>query len=348
MKPRATQAEIARRVGVTQATVSLVLGSKEPSSRVGAELREKILGVANELGYRPHAGARLMRGKGADIVGILLRSLAAPFNSVLAQELEQRLAARGYTVFIGQTHRDPERITRYAEEFVRRGADGLVCLDQVVWAQPALIRKVRAELRAAVFMGAGNVAGLHTVDVDRAGAARLAVSHLLERGCRRIALATWAARDGFAAGVEARRAGYRAALEAAGLAYDPALVFKCRAEPVPGGLPDDTLAQAVWEEVIRPRRADGVLGYDDNWALRLARVIRHEGRTVPDDIAVAGLGNQPAAALGSPSITTVDFQLDAVAARLVELLVAQIEGRSVPRGERATLVPARLVLRESA
>lgn len=348
MGTNATQAEIARRVGVTQATVSLVLGTKEPSSRVGAELRNKIQRVARELGYRPHTGARLMRGKSADIVGILVRNLASPFNSTLAQALEQRLAAHGYTVFIGQSHRDSAQLLRLAEDFAHRGADGLVCLDQIVWEQPGLVKKLHAALPSAVFFGTGRTRGLCVVDIDRAAAARLATAHLLARGCRRIGLATWAAQEGFAAGVEARRAGYRQALAAAGLPYEPALVFKCAERATPGAMPAESTIQAVIEGVLGPQSADAVLGYDDAWAAQLVRALRRAGRRVPDDVAVTGLGDTFAATLADPALTTVNYQLEEVATRLVALLVEQIEKRTVPVTQRVVVVPPVLVRRESA
>jgi DNA-binding LacI/PurR family transcriptional regulator len=348
MNPRPTQAEIARRVGVTQATVSLVLGAKEPSSRVGPELRDKIQRCARGLGYRPHAGARLMRGKSADIVGILVRNLASPFNSTLAQALEQCLAAHGYTVFIGQTHRDPARLVRYAEDFAHRGADGLVCLDQIVWEQPNLVKKLHATLPSAVFFGTGRARGLCVVDIDRTAAARMATAHLLGRGCRRIGLATWAAQEGFAAGVEARRAGYRQALAAAGLPYEPALVFKCAERATPGAMPAESTIQAVLDGVVVPQQVDAVLGYDDFWAARLVRALCRAGRHVPDDVAVAGLGDTFAATLADPALTTVNYQLEEVATRLVALLVEQIEKRVVPATQRVEVVPPVLVRRESA
>ncbi len=347
MKPRATQAEIARRVGVTQATVSLVLGTKTPSSRVGADLRNKIMRVARDLGYRPHAGARLMRGKSADIVGILVRNLAAHANSTLAQAIEQGLAQLGYTVFLGQTHRDPGAFVRYAEEFANRGADGLVCLDQIVCEQPSVLKKLRATLPAAVFFGAAEP-GTFSADIDRAGAARIATERLLARGCRRIALATWTAQEGFAAGVEARRAGYRLALAAANLACEPALIFKCPERAAPGTAPSEATIQAVLDRTIVPAKADGVLAYDDAWAARIVRALRRAGRTVPDDVAVAGLGNAPICTLADPALTSVDFQLEQVAERLVSLLVSQIEERPVAAAERAVLIAPLLVPRESA
>lgn len=347
MKPRATQAEIARRVGVTQATVSLVLGTKEPTSRVGADLRHKILRVARDLGYRPHAGARLMRGKSADIVGILVRNLAAHANSTLAQALEQQLAQHGYTVFVGQTHRDPGALVRYAEEFLHRGADGLVCLDQIVWDHPAALKKLRATLPAAAFFGPA-APGICTVDIDRANAARIATERLIARGCRRIALTTWMAQEGFAAGVEARRTGYRQALTAAGLPCDAALVFKCHERAAPGGVPSEATIQAAIDEVVVPAKADGVLSYDDTWAARMVRTLRRAGRVVPDDVAVAGLGNAAICVIADPALTSVDFQLEQVAERLVAMLVAQIEGRPLAAAERTAVVPPLLVPRESA
>lgn len=348
MNPRPTQAEIARRVGVTQATVSLVLGTKEPSSRVGPELRDKIQRCARELGYRPHTGARLLRGKSADIVGILVRNLASPFNSTLAQALEQRLAAHGYTVFIGQTHRDPARLLRYAEDFAHRGADGLICLDQIIREHPSLGKKLRATLPAAVFFGDSRAPSLCMVDVDRVAAARMATEHLLGRGCRRIGLATWAAQEGFAAGVEARRAGYRQALVAAGLPYDPALVFKCAERAAPGAMPAESTIQAVLEGVLGPQRADAVLGYDDFWAARLVRALGRSGRQVPEDVAVAGLGDSDIATLATPALTTVNYRLEQVADSLVGLLIAQMADRTVPASDRVVVVRPVLVIRESA
>jgi LacI family transcriptional regulator len=346
-RARVTQLDIAKEVGVTQATVSLVMASGGATPRVSPEIARRILAVARKRNYRPHPGARQLAGKGSGMIGVMGGHLMDHFHCSLIEGVERALAARGLTAFLGLSRGQTANIERYLDEFRFRGVDGVLWLDPVLWDDPDLLRRCRESIPHAVYYTNRRDPEVCIVDVDRVTAVRIAVRHLAETGRKRTALAAWAPRDGFEHSVLPRREGYARETAAQGMPFDGELVFRCGCKPRFGMPPERTIDCAI-DDLVRAASADAIVAHDDYWAVQLIRRMQRQGLRVPDDVAVIGMGNTPMAALTNPAITTVDQGVEKIAEPMVRLLRRLIEGRSVPEGERLVLVQPRLVVRESA
>lgn len=189
-RPRkvATMTDVARRAGVAISTVSAVLND---TAFVSPELKERVLGAANEYGYRINALARGLKHGSSQTVGMLIPDFAAPdpFFSEVVQGAEIALRAKDYSLLLGQTHDQVAEQSRHIAKFRARLIDGLL-LFQCHGKDPELDALI-AERKPVVFVGRVPFAiQADVVATDIEAGTFMGVSHLLSKGRRRVALIT--------------------------------------------------------------------------------------------------------------------------------------------------------------
>ncbi|HLU32838.1 MAG TPA: substrate-binding domain-containing protein, partial [Natronosporangium sp.] len=174
------------------------------------------------------------------------------------------------------------------------------------------------------------------VDIDNIAGARLAVAHLLARGCRRVA--TIAGPQDMGAGL-ARLTGYREACTQAGRPIDETLVAY-------GDFSEPSGEAAMRELLARHPDLDGVFAASDLMAAGALRVLREAGRKVPEDVAVVGFDDSAVARQTTPPLTTVHQPVDEMGRQMARLLLARIRGEQPERPY--VLLDPHLVVRRSA
>jgi DNA-binding LacI/PurR family transcriptional regulator len=323
-------ADVARKVGVSEATVSRVLNEKPG---VSDATREKILTALDVLGYeRPSK----LRGERARLVGLVLPELQNPIFPAFAEVVGSALAERGYTpVLCTQTAAVTE--ADYVELLLQQQVSGVVFAGGLYTQADAPhdhYRRLTARKLPTVMVNAP-IAGLGfaTVSCDDATAAEQAVGHLLSLGHTRIGLLL-----GPADHVPSRRklAAALATAEAAGVPIRP--------EWVAHSLYSLEAAQASAGRLIRGG-VTGIVCASDPMALGAIRAVRRAGLTVPGDVSVVGFDDSALMSCTDPPLTTVRQPIDAMGRLVIELLVSQIGGSAVAHEEM--LFEPELVVRSS-
>ena len=100
--------DVAERAGVSESTVSRVLSGTETAIPFSEETRERVAQAARELGYRPHPGARALRGKATNLLGVIVREIDDPFFAQLIEAISNEAGAQGYDLVLGYAKSDPE------------------------------------------------------------------------------------------------------------------------------------------------------------------------------------------------------------------------------------------------
>ncbi|MET8161581.1 LacI family DNA-binding transcriptional regulator [Sphaerisporangium sp. NPDC005289] len=228
---RPTMNDVAATAGVALKTVSRVVNN-EPG--VNAATAERVRQAIELLGYRRNDGARVLRRGRTASIGLIIEDVADPFYSGLSRAVEDVALRNGSLVFTGSSGEDPQRERALVLAFCARRVDGLVIVP-AGYDHGYLAPELAAGIRA-VFADRppGPAVEVDTVLCDNEGGARTGVAHLIAHGHRRIAFlgdqpAIFTAQE--------RLRGYREALEAAGLPYDPALVSM--------GVPEQTRVTAA-------------------------------------------------------------------------------------------------------
>ena len=331
MTRRPTLRDVAARAGVSFKTVSRVVNA-EPG--VTPALAERVRRAIDELGFRPDAGAsRLRRGdRRTAAIGLLLEDVANPFSGAIQRAVEDEAVPRGVLVFTGSVDEDPERERALVHAFTGRRADGLVVAPASA-DQSYLDGEVRAG--TAIVCVDREARGLpvdSVVTTNRTGAAE-AVAHLAAGGHRRIAFL--GDRSSILT-AQQRFAGYREALERAGLAMDPALVVHDLRDP----LAADGAATGLLDRADPPT---ALFTAQNLITLGAARALRRLG--LEQDVAMTGFDDLPAGDLLRPGLTVVAQSPTEMGRLAARLLFDRIAGGTDP--PRVHVVPTTLIRRGS-
>ena len=330
----ATLHDVARLAGVSIKTVSNVINDYP---HIRPATRERVETAIAELGYQPNLSARSLRSGRTGVIALALPELGLSYFAELADAVIQAAERRGLTVTIEHTGGDRDRELEVLRSPRRKLGDGLIF-------SPLGMSQNDVELTAVgyplVLLGERIFGGpADHVTMQNVDAARAATEHLLGLGRRRIAVV--GAHEGEVIGSAGLRLrGYREALEAAGVPFDPELLGYTALWHRANG------ATSMQELLARGVEFDAVFGLNDTLALGAMRVLQEAGRRIPDDVAVIGFDDLDEARYSLPSLTTVDPGRVQIARTAVEVLVGRIAGVDTePR--REIFADFRIVERES-
>jgi LacI family transcriptional regulator len=208
----ATIYDVAKRAGVSIATVSAVLNK---SKFVSDDLANRVKDAATALDYQINHLARSVQLGSSRTIGMLIPSFATPdpFFAEVVRGAEDVLSRSDYALLLGQTYNDLARQSKYLQAFRARLVDGIL-LFQSSGDDPELL-KYSDQGKAVVFVGRipENVKG-DVAAFDIAAGTQIGIEHLIKRGHKRIALVTVASSTSVQS---SRLAGWRRALHAQGL-----------------------------------------------------------------------------------------------------------------------------------
>lgn len=324
---RPTAADVAQRAGLSRATVSYVLNDT-PHQVIPESTRRRVLDAAAALGYTPSAAARALSSGRSDVVLLLLPDWPiGPSVGVLIEFLSTALAGHGYT-FVAHP-RSAGRPVGEVWKSITPAA--VISFEELEEAEVARLRSAGIELSLALFGSPGRA-----MDVPEQRTGRLQAEHLAATGHRRLGYA-YPEDPRVQAFAGPRLAGVRQACAELGLP-----------EPLVETVPLDPAAAA--DAVARWHAADprvsGVAAYNDEVALAVLAGAHRRGLRVPDDLAVVGVDNIPAAAVATPTLTTVEPDLEVLARHIAEQIARRLDGRPEPRRPGSDIHA--VVVRESA
>src|SRR5688572_4019734 len=293
-------------------TVSRVLRG---AGGFSATTRERVLAAVRDLGYSPNAIAQGLRNKQTRTVALLIGNVASPFFAQLASGFEAAVRDAGYVAMICNTDQSASRESEYLAELLQRRIDGLA-VAPVESDSPAL--RSFAEQGVPIVLVDRDAPSLQLdgVTSDGFAGAMEATRHLIEaHGHRRIAALcgpeeTSTGRD--------RRAGYEAALRAAGIEPEAALVGHS-AFTIPA-------ARALALELLtRSPRPTALLVTGNFLTAGALEAMAELGLAVPGDVALIGFGPAPRSPLECPDLTMVGLPSEAMGRRAGRLLLQRIK-----------------------
>ncbi|MGO9179633.1 MAG: LacI family DNA-binding transcriptional regulator [Candidatus Limnocylindrales bacterium] len=338
-------ADVAQAAGVSKTSVSFAFNSPD---QLGAETADRILGIAAEMGYRPHPVARMLSARRTMTIGLLTpqplsQVFANPFFAYLAEGVSAVTEERGFgLLLISPLHGSLARALDHAT------VDGVVALG-LEETHPEIEAIRRADV-PMVFVDSPAWPEHAAVEVDDEEGARVAAQHLVDLEHRRILIIAVEDRvsgEGPAVapetqqdGVMARRMrGYEAALGAAGLHLGPESVVIARAS-FEGG---EAAFLRAWEDGLRPT---AVLAMSDAIAIGVLQAARHLRLRVPRDLSVVGFDDLPIARFSDPPLTTVHQPVRRKGEEAARLLLEELEAQPGSPSQHRVLT-TRLVVRGS-
>lgn len=332
---RPTQADVARLAGVSQAMVSYVINNT-PSATIPDETRQRILDAIETLGYVPHSAGRNLRTQKSYTIAGIIPDITNPFYPAFERGIQDVAREHGYDLITCNTDGVAAHEASYLRLAQQGRVDGLVGVFfhlSSVQLRPLLERGV-AIVRLEPTRKRVGPLPLDNIYVDNTGAAHAATTFLIERGHRRIAML--AGRSG---PQQARVRGYRQAMADHGLPVSDGLVMG-------SGFTEDDGYRDMQAILAHDPRPTAVFAANDLIAMGALIALRHAGLRVPEDIAIIGFDDIPAARLVHPPLTTVSQFPEQLGRRAAEMLFERLEG-TITGGGRCELMPHEIVVRES-
>ena len=302
--------EIAKRAGVSIATVSRVINDSSP---VRVETRDRVKAVIAELGYRANFLGRNLRTAKSRLLLTMVPDFGNPFYAEIVRGIDGVARSEGYHLLLCDTSSGVSADRTYFDLLRNRMADGAICLDPDTIQQE--LRRETGELCWVACCEFDPEGSVPYVGIDNARAAFDAVSYLVQRGCRRIALLNSDQRFLYS---RQRQKGYLDALRVAGLGPPAGGVVTTL------GLTYDHGRQAVANMLAGSstdrQRPDAIFAVSDTLAIGAMHGLRDAGLSVPGDVAVVGFDNIQLCTMVHPELTTVSqpmHKLGETAARLL-------------------------------
>ncbi|MFD7136697.1 LacI family DNA-binding transcriptional regulator [Streptomyces sp. NPDC059894] len=329
-----TITDVARHAGVSTAAVSKVMRN---AYGVSAAMQEKVRDAMAELGYRPHAAARGMRGR-TYTIGVLLDNIRNTFFADILDGIRDELHNSEYTVLVGAAGFGADAQSRTIQSMVDRQMDGLILIAPGTSRAEIL---AMAETTPTVVIGHHDRSDLHdsVVDADGTGAS-LIVDHLVSLGHRDITLvsAPGTRSSGWTRTPEiVLTHGYTEAMSRHGLGDETRV---CRA-----AYSDEGGYKAGMSLLTGEDRPTAVMAGADVAALGVWRAAHELGLRVPEDVSVVGYNNTALADLATVQLTSVDQAGHDMGSTAARLLIERVEGRR-EHAVQTTMTP-RLVVRRS-
>ncbi len=334
MRDTVTIRDVARLAEVHPGTVSRAL-NEQTRALVNEETAERVLRVAEELGYRPNPIARGLKTNRSYTVGVLIPDLTNPLFPPIMRGIEDRLGAAGYTALIVNTDNDAERERSQMDAMRARQVDGFI----------AATARLDTELLADVAAGGAPMVlvnrsledgSLAAVTVDDRQGIRLAINHVAELGHRRI---------GHVGGPQnlstghLRNLGFREAMADLGLTAAPEQVVFADAFTEAHG------QQACAELLERAPKVTAVVAANDRLAIGCYDALEARGLSCPGDVSVTGFNDMPFVDRLRPPLTSVRVPQREIGTAAADLLLGQLSDGS--REARQILLEPTLMVRGS-
>jgi LacI family transcriptional regulator len=325
--------DVAKRAGVSIATVSRVLNGSTP---VIDETAGRVRSAIDELDYKPRAAARILASRRTDTLGLLLPEIGGAFFSPLLRGIEAEAQAASFDLLVHATSHIPHAsVPAPHRPLAEHNTDGLVVFTQSLDPQE-LGRLFRINFPVVlIYQTPPPPLKIPTVIIENKLGAQKLVDHLIEvHGCQRI---TFLRGPEGNEDSEQRELGYRQSLKSHGLPIDSTLIGT-------GGFNEEEARSTIQQWLDDGINFDAVFAGDDDTATGVLSALHRAGKRVPRDVKVAGFDDLPVARFLTPPLTTVRVPIEQVGRQAIRQLVRLVRGQ---RAENRTLMKTELVVRES-
>lgn len=281
---------VARHAGVSVSTVSRILNG---TAVVNAEKRKAVDAAIAALGFVPNPVARALAGGRTFSIGVVTQAIDSPFYGSALRGIEDALDSAGCVPLFVSGHWSVDVEASCMELLRSRRVDGIIVLTGRLSDQAL---KAYAKSMPVVVTGRTLKApGLFALNFDNFSGGRMATQHLIDLGHRSIA---FIAGDADHPDANERMRGYRAALDAAGIAFDPDLV-------VSGSYHEASGVLAIERLLEKRRHFTAIFAANDQMAIGANLALNRRSLRVPEDVSLVGFDDLPSSPYAMPPLTTI-------------------------------------------
>ncbi|WP_192820317.1 LacI family DNA-binding transcriptional regulator [Rufibacter sp. LB8] len=327
-KPKVTIHDIAEKLNITASTVSRALNDNPRISEVTKKL---VLKAAKQLNYQPNNIAAALRNGKSYIIGIIVPTADRAFFASVVRGIEEIANKLNYKVIICQSYDNYEKEVQTVDALLSARVDGIIAsIGKNTENFDHFKRPQEKGIPLVLFDRTTDALEVSQVMIDDYLGAYKVVEHLIGQGCRRIAHFTSPKKVSV---FKERLRGYMDALRDYEIPFDEALVIKSNLQLEDG--------RSSMEQLLELKNIpDAVFSASDYGAMGALQVLKERHIKVPQEIALAGFGNEPFTSFSDPALTTVD-QFSLTMGRIT----AELFFENFKSGPDKKLVPQKTVLK---
>lgn len=335
MKASTTIYDIAKKLGITAATVSRALNN---NPKISQKTKEQVFKTAKELNYQKNNFALGLKSGQSKNIGLIVPYINRNMFSSVIRGVEEELYPQGYQTVICQTHEDEKKEKQIFESLINNNVDGILISVSRDTENFDHYKKAQKKKTPIVFFDRKkDIPGISSVTINDFEGGYNATKHLIEVGCKNIINITGDLKLGI---YKERNAGYTQAMKD----YDLAKYNKSIIEISSTIHSGKALAKKLLKKKQLP---DGIFCSGDTIALGVIQELKSKGIKIPEEISVVGFGNEPFTELLELSITSVDqspYQMGTAAAKV---LLEQITNPEITI-EKKVVLDSKLIPRKSS
>ena len=329
---RVTLKVLADHLGLSPATVSLVMNQAPVADQIPRATQERIFAAARELNYRPSFSARWARTARSFTIGVLVPEVSEGYASLVLSGIEGQLLREGYFYLVASHRHLADLIDEYPRLLLARSVDGMIAVD-TPW-------RTELPIPVATVSGHDRTNGVTNILLDHDHAAELALGHLKQLGHQRIAFIKG---QEFSSDTAARWESITKVAARLGLEVSPKLTVQLE-----GDLASPELGYRVTKRLLeRKVQFTALFAFNDVSAIGAIEALRSQRLDVPGDVSVVGFDDIESAAYQRPQLTTVRQPLKKMGMIAAEALLKRIARPDDYDYLREIVIEPELIVRKS-
>lgn len=331
--------DIAKALGLSPSTVSRAL---RDSYEIGEETKKKVKEYARENNYRPNPVALSLKEKRTRSIGIVVAEIANSFFSQIIDGAESVAYEKGYNIIITQSKESVEKEKQILEYLTSRSADGVIISVSAETDDFSQFQNLKDRGMQIVFVDRiSNGIESHKVIVDNNLGAYQATKHLIENGCKNIAIISNNLNLSI---TQERIAGCEKALKETGIDLKKDQIKYCNY----GGNLQSEVTKALDQLFKQKNKPDGIVSLSDRLSTEIIRYLNKKNIKIPEQVALIGFSNSNNTELLNPSLSVIKQPAFEMGEKAAMLLLQMIESkRPVTYFETKVLAPE-IIIRTSS
>ncbi|MFD2033723.1 LacI family DNA-binding transcriptional regulator [Belliella marina] len=334
-KGKATIHDIAEKLNITASTVSRALND---NPRISENTKKLVLKMAKQLNYQPNHIASALRSGKSKLIGVLVPTANRNFFSSVVRGIEDIANELDYKVIISQSYEDSEKEIQNIEALLNARVDGIIASIGKNTENFDHFQKVLDKgIPLVLFDRITNQLDVSQVVIDDYQGAYDMTKHLIEEGCKRIAHFTSPKKINI---YKERLRGYEDALKDFDIPFDPELIEESNMQLEDGRISMENLLK-------KGIKFDAVFSSSDYAVMGAMQVLREHKISVPEQVKLAGFGNEPFTSFTAPPITTVDQKSIPMGRVTAETFFDLLKLDGKKGNNQKTVLKPELIIRES-
>ncbi|MCH4168515.1 MAG: LacI family transcriptional regulator [Streptococcaceae bacterium] len=333
MKEYVTLKDVAQKAGLSISSVSKILSGKD---NFKSETRDKVIKIAEEIGYSPNALARGIKNRsGYRIIGFFVPNILNPFFAELVNEVEKRLSRHGFILTLCIFDDDAKKMSDFLKMLVETRAEGCIIAGTREDSCETEFQQAKRYLNMVSIQA--DIAGIDRVDVTDEKGTEEMINYLIGKGHRDIAFLGYR----FDISVLSNRLnGYYRALKQAEIPIRDAYVVESKHD-------NQALYQSAKMLLEMPNRPTAIHCINEFSASSAYLAARDVGLKIPEDISITGFDGISISKMLMPRLTTIQDPIDLLAQIAVDMLIERINNHDQSIEKKHIYVQHRMIENDS-